>query len=226
MAIIAFPNIEDADENGLLAVGGDLEVSSLLLAYSEGIFPWPLSEDLPLAWFSPDPRGVMFFNDFHVPKSLIKSIKRKNYTFKFNTRFRDVIENCSHQTNRKDSQGTWITEEIKSAYYELHLNGFSYSVETYREDELVGGLYGVHFAGMVSGESMFYRETDASKAALYFLVSHLKNKGFKWLDTQMVTPVVENMGGRNIERKEFMKILKESLKKSHDKNLFDLGQIN
>lgn len=213
MAIIEFPPVESADEEGLLAIGGDLEVVSLLKAYSEGIFPWPISEDYPLAWFSPNPRGILRYEDLKISKSLKKLIKQKKFEVRFNQNFEAVIKACSHSKNRKGQTSTWITNEIINGYIDLHQAGFAYSAETYNSsNQLVGGVYGVALEGFVSGESMFYLESNASKVALIAIMEHLKTLGINWMDTQMTTPVVENLGGREIERTQFLKLLKESLK--------------
>jgi leucyl/phenylalanyl-tRNA--protein transferase len=213
MPIVSFPPIDQADENGLLAIGGDLQVESLLLAYKRGIFPWPINEDFPLAWFAPNPRGIIEFTDFHIPKSLKKTLKKNAYKIKFNTNFEAVIMNCALISNRKGQTETWITQDIINAYIELFRQGYAYSVEVYTNDDeekIVGGVYGVCIDSYFSGESMFYRESDASKIALVYLVEKLESIGVKWLDTQMVTSVVSNLGGKEISREEFMAKLKLS----------------
>lgn len=211
MAIVEFPPIENADEHGLIAIGGDLEVDSLLLAYSQGIFPWPISEDYPLAWFSPDPRGILIFEKLHLSKSFRKFLKKNPYEIRFNTNFEAVINNCA-QVKRNDQPSTWITPEIISAYIELHKLGFAYSIETYLDHRLVGGVYGVCINRFYSGESMFHLEDNASKVALVSLMYMLKQRDIGWLDTQMVTPVVESLGGVEIPRETYIKMLDNSLK--------------
>lgn len=210
MAILNFPPIHQADENGLLAVGGDLEVQSLLKAYQNGIFPWPISEDFPLAWFAPDPRGVIDFDDFHISRSFKKFLNKTKMTVEFNQNFENVIINCS-LANRKDQAGTWITDQIIESYINLHKAGYAYSAETYLIKDgmkrMVGGLYGTCISQFFSGESMYHIEDNASKLALYMLIEKLKSMGINWLDTQMVTPVVQGMGGKEIDRSEFMKRL-------------------
>lgn len=210
MAIVDFPPVEESDEHGLLAVGGDLEVDSLLLAYSRGIFPWPISDEYPLAWFSPDPRGILAFDKLHLAKSFRKFLKKNPYEVKFNTNFEAVIMNCA-RVKRNDQASTWITQDIINAYIELHKLGFAYSIETYLEDRLVGGVYGVCINRFYSGESMFHLEDNASKVALVSLMYMLKQRDIGWLDTQMVTPVVESLGGVEIPRDIFLKMLKVSL---------------
>jgi leucyl/phenylalanyl-tRNA--protein transferase len=210
MAIIGFPPLETADEHGLLALGGDLELESLLLAYSQGIFPWPISDEYPLAWFSPDPRGILAFDKLHLSKSFKKFLKNNPYEVRFNTNFEEVIINCS-KTPRADNAGTWITDDIIKAYINLHKEGYAYSVETYLDEELVGGVYGVCINRFYSGESMFHKADNASKVALVSLLYKLKQQDIGWLDTQMVTPVVESLGGLEIPRETYLKMLKVSI---------------
>jgi leucyl/phenylalanyl-tRNA--protein transferase len=210
MAITGFPPVETSDDHGLLALGGDLEIDSLLLAYSSGIFPWPISEEYPLAWFSPDPRGILAFDKLHISKSLKKFLKKNPYEVRFNTNFVGVIKACA-ETKRADNQGTWITQDIIDAYVNLYNEGYAYSVETYLENELVGGVYGVCINRFYSGESMFHKTDNASKVALIALLYKLKQQDIGWLDTQMVTPVVESLGGLEIPREIYMKMLKVSL---------------
>ncbi len=211
MAILAFPPIESADENGLLALGGDLEVESLLMAYNLGIFPWPINDRYPLAWFSPDPRGVLEFSNLHLSRSLKKSIKKRDWVVTFNQDFEHIIQQCSDTTHRskKEAQGTWITKEIIEAYIKFHQAGYAYSVEVRLEDKIVGGLYGVQIGNAFSGESMFHIETDASKIAIISLLYLLNSHAIHWLDTQMVTSVIGDLGGVEIERDDFIKNLNQ-----------------
>lgn len=211
MAILEFPPIDSADENGLIGVGGDLETESLLLAYSQGIFPWPISKEYPIAWFSPDPRGILFYNNLHLSKSFKKFLNNHHYEIKFNHNFESVILNCS-RIKRAHENSTWITDEIINAYIDFHRKGFAYSVEVYAKDKMVGGLYGVNINNYFCGESMFHAEDNTSKLALYTLMSFLNQKNIGWLDTQMVTPVVKNMGGIYIDRKDFIVLLTNALK--------------
>jgi leucyl/phenylalanyl-tRNA---protein transferase len=213
MPISNFPPIELADEHGLLAVGGDLEVASLLLAYKRGIFPWPINEDYPLAWFSPDPRGIIYTRDFYLSRTMKKTLRHAPYTVSYNTAFDQIIQACRATHERKQSGQTWITQEICSAYSSLHRAGHAYSVEVFDQNQkLVGGLYGVCLGGYVSGESMFYHSPNASKIALATLLIDLKENEIPWIDTQMVTPVVGSMGGVEIPRSLFLNQLKEVLK--------------
>jgi leucyl/phenylalanyl-tRNA--protein transferase len=211
MAIIEFPPVENSDEHGLVALGGDLELESLLLAYSKGIFPWPINEEYPLAWFSPDPRGILAYDKLRLSKSFRKFLRKNPYEVKFNCNFEAVILNCA-RAKRSDQNSTWITQEIIDAYIELHKQGYAYSIETYLEDRLVGGVYGVCINRFYSGESMFHLEDNASKVALVSLMYMLKQRDILWIDTQMVTPVVESMGGVEIPRETFLKILDVSLR--------------
>ena len=209
---IVFPDPELANEDGLVAVGGDLEVDTLVEAYRRGIFPWPLSTwpmnaDLPHTWFSPDPRGILDFSELHVSKSFVKFLKKTPYNVTFNKAFDKVIYNCA-EMHRKDQPGTWITPGIIAAYTHLFEAGLAYSVEVWDQDEmLVGGLYGVSMGDFISGESMFMLEDNASKQGLYTLVCHLESKGITWLDTQMVTPIVKQFGGEYIPRPTFLERL-------------------
>lgn len=200
---VVFPPVEEATEDGLVAIGGDLELDTLIAAYTRGIFPWPISLDFPLAWFSPDPRGILDFHELHVSKSFEKFLKKNTYTVKFNTSFKEVIKGCAIAP-RKGQSSTWITPEIIQGYVNLFEHEKAYCVEVWDEKKLVAGLYGVVMGDFCSGESMFTKSPNASKLALYSLVKHLEGKGVKWLDTQMVTPVVEQFGGKYIPRGSFL----------------------
>lgn len=212
MAII-FPPIESASPEGLLAIGGKLDTETLLAAYQQGIFPWPISPSSPLTWFTPDPRGLIFTHEFHIPKSFQKFLNKCPYTVTFNKQFPAVIQQCAKAT-RKHEVGTWITKEIEKGYSEFFNAGYAYSVEVLEGKNLVGGLYGVCIGGYLSGESMFHNKTNASKLALYSLIQQLKKNSIPWLDTQMVTPVIESLGGTNIPRDEFLKILNLAVSKN------------
>jgi leucyl/phenylalanyl-tRNA--protein transferase len=216
---IVFPPIEDADEDGLVAVGGDLEVDTLVTAYRQGIFPWPISVDLPLAWFSPDPRGVIMSDEIHVPKSFEKFLKKNPFKVTFNQKMKEVILECA-RVPRKNQPGTWITPDIIRGYEKLFQEHLAYSVEVWKDEELVGGLYGVIMGEFCSGESMFMKEDNASKFALWSLLMRLKSKGVRFLDTQMVTSAVEQFGGKYIERSEFLGMLEELNWEKSKKEIF------
>jgi leucyl/phenylalanyl-tRNA---protein transferase len=204
MRKIVFPSVDSATEDGLVAIGGDLAEDTLETAYRQGIFPWPVSVELPLAWFSPDPRGVLDFSELHVAKSFEKFIKKNQYRVSFNQAFRQVIFECARMP-RKNQPETWITPAIIEGYCKFHDKGRAYSVEVWNTaDELVAGMYGVVLGNFVSGESMFMKEDNTSKLALISLIMYLKDKGITWLDTQMVTPVVAQFGGKYVPRTEFL----------------------
>lgn len=208
MAIIDFPPVELADENGLLAVGGDLEEESLYLAYRSGIFPWPILADGVLAWFAPKRRAIVFLEDFHIPERLARKRRRAEYTFRIDTSFETVIRSCAESPNRRGQQGTWITEEMIEAYIAFHHAGWSHSIECFHDEKLVGGLYGVAMGKMFAGESMFYIESDASKLCLCFLVEYLRERGVEWFDCQQMTPLLEQFGAVEVDRGFFMELLR------------------
>jgi leucyl/phenylalanyl-tRNA---protein transferase len=208
---IDFPDPSLALDEGLIAIGGQLDIPTLYHAYKKGIFPWP-QPGYPLLWFTPDKRGILEFDEVHIPKSLEKARNKAPFHFTINKAFPKVIEECQKQP-RKFQQGTWIIPELKEAYVRFHQAGFAHSVECWKDQELVGGIYGVFVDGVFSGESMFYKIPNASKLSLLFLVDHLKTKGLAWMDIQMVTPVTEKMGGKYISRLEFLKKLEKSQEK-------------
>ena len=195
-----FPPVSRAlrEPNGLLAAGGDLSQERLLDAYRRGIFPW-FSRGEPILWWSPDPRMVLYTDELKVSRSLAKNLRNKGYEVRVDTAFREVIKGCA---NRKE---TWLGRPMQAAYVALHQNGYAHSFETWREDDLVGGLYGVAIGRMFYGESMFSRATDASKVALVHLVSHLRQRGFPFVDCQMNTPLLASLGGREISRRTFLR---------------------
>lgn len=208
MRRILFPPVEDATEDGLVAIGGDLQTDTLLAAYQQGIFPWPVSVELPLAWFSPDPRGVLDFKNLHLSKSFLKFLKNHHYQVTFNQAFGEVIRECA-RIERKNQPGTWITPELITGYEKLFAEGKAYSAEVWEADQLKAGVYGVIMGDFCSGESMFTRVDNGSKLALYQLIQQLAAKGISWLDTQMITSVVEHFGGGYISRPEFLVRVKE-----------------
>jgi len=211
MAIVEFPPVETADEDGLLAVGGDLEPESILLAYSNGIFPWPLDEKL-LAWFAPPQRAVIFVDEFHIGRSLKKALRREGFTCSVDRDFSKVIASCAEVQNRGEQGSTWITDELRDAYTQLHSLGFAHSFETYLGDTLVGGIYGVQLGRFFAAESSFYRRDNASKAAMISMVEYLRELGIAWFDCQVLTSFSASFGAREIPRSDFMQLLGASTK--------------
>jgi leucyl/phenylalanyl-tRNA--protein transferase len=201
-----FPPVERAlrNPNGLLAAGGDLSAARLLAAYRRGIFPW-FSGDEPILWWSPDPRMVLYCAELKVSRSLAKNARNKGFEVRVDTAFRRVLEGCAGP--RADGGGTWLGEDMRKAYLALHRAGHAHSFETWRGGELVGGLYGVALGRMFYGESMFSRSSDASKVALVALVAELLRRGFPLIDCQVRTPLLEQLGGRAIPRRSFLREL-------------------
>jgi leucyl/phenylalanyl-tRNA--protein transferase len=199
-----FPPLAKAlkSPNGLLCAGGDLSPERIVGAYSRGIFPW-YSEGDPILWWSPDPRMVLHCDELKVPRSLAKSVRNKGFEVRIDTSFRQVLAGCSEP--RKGEPGTWLSSEMQAAYLALHEAGYAHCFETWRENELVGGLYGVAIGRMFYGESMFSRTTDASKVALVNLVEYLKSRAFPLIDCQMNTPLLASLGGREIPRRSFLR---------------------
>jgi leucyl/phenylalanyl-tRNA--protein transferase len=206
---IVFPNPEEAEDDGLVAVGGNLSSDFLIAAYSQGVFPW-FNEGEPILWWSPNPRMVLFPSDFKCSKSLQQVIRSNKFEVKIDTVFNQVINYCS-QVKREGQVGTWITEGIKKAYNELHQQGLAHSFETWQDGKLVGGLYGVSLGKSFFGESMFHLVNDASKIALYNLVQLMKKWNYDLIDVQQSTNHLKSMGARDIARKDFLIILKKSL---------------
>lgn len=198
-----FPPLELAlrEPNGLLCAGGDLTPQRLVMAYLKGIFPW-YSPGEPILWWSPDPRMVLFPAEFKLSRSLRKTLRKADYRVRLDTHFKAVIEACA-RTSRKDQAGTWITPEIQASYVKLHELGYAHSVETWVDDRLVGGLYGIAIGKMFYGESMFAHATDASKIAFAHLVRFLTDNGFGLIDCQMNTAHLASLGAREIPRAEF-----------------------
>jgi leucyl/phenylalanyl-tRNA--protein transferase len=202
VAILEFPEVESADEDGLIAIGGDLEPESLLLAYRSGIFPWPV--DNVLAWWSPPERGVVFLDELHISRSLQRELSRARYETRINHAFSEVITRCAEIVNRGDQGGTWITPYLLDAYIEFSKLGYTRSFESYYNGELVGGLYGVMIDGFFVAESSFYRMPNASKVAFVAMAEHLRSLGMTWFDCQMVTPFSKGFGAKAIPRSQFM----------------------
>lgn len=192
----------------VVALGEDLRVQTLREAYRKGIFPWP-HDELPLPWFSPRRRAVLFFDDLHVGRSLRKSAARQRFTFSIDRDFEGVIRGCA-ETERPEQDGTWIAPEIIDAYRAFHAAGDVHSIEAWEDGALAGGLYGVDAGGVFTGESMFHLRPDASKLALLFLIEHLRERGCTFIDCQVMTPHMEALGAREITRGRFLDLLAEA----------------
>ena len=207
-----FPEIALAGEDGLLAAGGSLDIPVLLEAYSKGIFPW-YAEGSPILWWSPDPRMVLFPQKFKVSKSLDQTIRKQEFEIRMDSRFPDVISQCS-KVHRPGQDGTWITADMIDAYIRLHEEGYAHSVEVFAKRELVGGLYGVSLGGAFFGESMFHLQKDVSKVALYHLVDFARRHHFSLIDAQQSTPHLESLGAEEITRSRFLGLLQKALSKN------------
>jgi len=201
-AIPAFPDPATARADGLVAVGGDFSPERLRLAYRSGIFPWSVN---PITWWCPDPRGILELGELHISRSLDRSLRRGGFRVTSDVAFSAVITACAHVP--RPGQSSWISPPFVVAYQRLHELGLAHSIEVWKGAELAGGLYGVVTGGCFSGESMFHRVTDASKVGLAHLVRHLQSRGFALLDTQMVTPVTQSLGAREVPRTEFLRRL-------------------
>jgi len=208
---LRFPNPRNADSEGLVAVGGDLSPERLLLAYRMGIFPWSAN---PLTWWSPHPRGVFELDQFHVSRSLERVIRRGVFRVARDTAFRKVMEGCAAPGPGREE--TWISPEFLDAYTQLHEQGHAHSVECWQDGRLAGGIYGVAVGGLFAGESMFHREANASKVALFHLWRHLREKGFTVFDVQMLTPITTQLGGVNIPRETYLRRVAEAVRKECD----------
>ncbi|NOY67395.1 MAG: leucyl/phenylalanyl-tRNA--protein transferase [Gammaproteobacteria bacterium] len=204
---VGFPDISLAlrDPDGLLAIGGDLDGKRIISAYQQGIFPW-FSEGQPILWWSPDPRFVLFPEKLKISRSLKKTIRKEVFSVTLNKDFKSVIEHCS-KIPRLGQDGTWITEDMKQAYIQLHESGFAHSVETWNGDNLVGGLYGIAIGDVFFGESMFSLETDASKVAFSQFIRYLQSAGFKLIDCQVYTEHLQSLGAEEISRIQFAQLL-------------------
>jgi len=215
---LEFPNPKDANDDGIVAWGGDLNPSRLIRAYQSGIFPW-YSQDDPIIWWSVNPRLIMELDDFKLSRSLKKNMKK--FTYKFDSNFKKVIQNCK-TVERNDKNGTWINDDVVQAYSELHDLGIAHSAESYLDDKLVGGLYGVVIGKVFCGESMFAYETDASKAAYATLIKHLKHWGYDFIDCQVPTNHLKSLGAKEVSRDYFL----ERLNKSNFEKLEHFWEIN
>jgi leucyl/phenylalanyl-tRNA---protein transferase len=215
---IIFPDASLAEEDGLLAIGGDLTPERILTAYSHGIFPW-FNEEEPILWWSPNPRCVSFPSRFKPSKSLRLLIQKNKFEIRYDFNFEAVITNCS-QVARKEQTGTWITSQMIKAYTQLHKMGFAHSVETYLDGVLVGGLYGIAIGKAFYGESMFHKIADASKVAFSFLVEKLNQGHFEIIDNQMTTPHLLSLGAEEISRDQFLMLLQNAIQKETDPHLW------
>lgn len=211
---LVFPHPDYADTDGLLAVGGDLSPQRLLLAYQNGIFPW-YNEGEPIIWWSPDPRFVVYPDKLKVSKSMRKVLRDNPFQITYNQEFEMVINNCGNINRKGQSGGTWITRDMKKAYIDLHHAGFAHSVEVWEKEngELVGGLYGVALGRCFSGESMFAKVSNASKAGFITLVKKLETLGFDLIDCQTHSNHLESLGGEYMTRQDFMNYLRQNAKK-------------
>ena len=200
-----FPNVELAHESGILAIGGDLSVQSLINAYSNGIFPW-FEDGEPITWWAPTQRMVLFLEELKVSKSMRQILNSKKFSVTRNKSFSEVISYCQ-TVSRSAGPGTWITDSMKQAYIDLHKEGFAHSIEVWQDDKLVGGLYGIDCGDIFCGESMFSLISNASKVAFISLVELLKQDNYKLLDCQVYNPHLASLGAREISREAFMDIL-------------------
>jgi len=205
-----FPDPAAPTLDGIVAMGDQLNRETLLEAYSFGMFPWPHAE-MPCLWFCPDERGIIDFADLRINRSLQKQIRKTKFRFTANKCFAEVVRACS-QVPRPGQSGTWITDQIINAYEDFHRAGYAHSVECWEQDQLVGGIYGVFVAGVFSGESMFFKRSNASKICLIKLIEQLQKNGLTWMDIQMVTSVTESLGGRYVAKKEYLERLANTKK--------------
>lgn len=212
---IVFPPVENALEepNGLLAAGGDLSPQRLLAAYQQGIFPW-YEESQPILWWSPDPRIVLFPADIHISRSLHKVLRQQRFTVSADRCFDAVIHQCAQP--RRYGGGTWITDEMRQAYYRLHELGYAHSIEVWNGDELVGGLYGIALGRVFFGESMFSSASNASKVALVYLCGQLRDWHYQLIDCQVESPHLATLGAVTVPREDFLRLIGEYTKISED----------
>ncbi len=207
-----FPHPSLAEDNGLLAVGGDLSIERLLAAYSQGIFPWYSEGEPPLWWFT-DPRLVIFPEEFKVSKRLARTLRNTNFRITFDKNFERVITSCAN-IRTENGEETWINKDMQRAYCQLHRSGYAHSVECWQEDNLAGGLYGIRLGNIFFGESMFTRISNGSKAAIIALVKHLQQQGVALIDCQMTTSHLISFGAREIPGAEFRHLLQLHIKQS------------
>lgn len=205
---LRFPDPRQANSEGLVAVGGDLSVPRLLLAYRSGIFPWTVA---PVTWWSPNPRAIFELSDFHLSRSLARVVRKQIFQVTLDKAFLQVMRGCAAPApGRRD---TWISPEFIEAYTRLHEEGYAHSLECWQGDRLAGGIYGVAIGGFFAGESMFHRVSNASKVALYHLIQHLRHQDFALFDIQMLTPITTQLGGITIPRELYLQRLSAALAK-------------
>jgi leucyl/phenylalanyl-tRNA--protein transferase len=214
-----FPPAWLARSDGLLCIGGDLKPERIILAYENGIFPW-FSKDEPILWWSPDPRLVLLPENIKISKSLNKKIKKNIFKVTLNKAFEQTISLCS-KPRKNSHEGTWLVDEMIEAYIELHKLGYAHSIETWNDDKLVGGLYGICLGGSFFGESMFSFESDASKITLVALANYLKNFNFDLIDCQVKTNHLISLGANEISRNSFLDIISNSVKRKNVDNIWD-----
>ena len=202
---IQFPPVDTADEDGVVAIGGDLGTDRLLLAYRSGIFPW-YNDNEPIMWWSPDPRCVLLPHHLKISKSMQTVLNNGRFRFTSNRAFVDVIENCK-LVNTQKHNGTWISDDIINAYTKLHTLGYAHSAEAWRDGELVGGLYGIRMGNVFFGESMFSKVSNASKFAFILYVQQLQKEGVVLIDCQQATEHLHSLGATLIKRSDFIKAL-------------------
>lgn len=200
-----FPPVEHVGEDGLLAIGGDLSLNRLLLAYKNGIFPW-YNEDEPICWWSPNPRFVLYPSQIKISSSMKTVLNSGRFRFTINKSFAEVIQNCK-TVARKGQDGTWISAAMQKAYINMHNNGYAHSAETWLDGKLVGGLYGIRLGNIFFGESMFSHESNASKFAFIKYVQQLQQENVTLIDCQLYTKHLESLGAVMIDRKLFIKTL-------------------
>jgi len=204
---LAFPPVHLANSDGVLAIGGDLSVERLKLAYTSGIFPW-YNQGEPIVWYSPDPRMVLFPKDLKISKSMKQIMRKGDFRITFNEGFSEVISNCK-SIYREGQGGTWITHEMQQAYINLHKKGIAKSVEVWLGKKLVGGLYGIDLGHVFCGESMFSKVSNTSKLAFIYLAQKLQNENYQLIDCQVYNSHLESLGADEISRDEFLKVLKK-----------------
>jgi leucyl/phenylalanyl-tRNA--protein transferase len=200
-----FPSPRSANEHGVVAYGGDLNPNRIIQAYKQGIFPWFESDD-NLLWWSPNPRMILYPEKIKISKSLKSVIKKNTFKVTFNRDFEEVIESCSN-IKRLGQKGTWITSGLKESFLYLHEKGLAISVEVWKDSKIVGGLYGLDLGNVFCGESMFSKSSNASKVALVNLSSELKKNNYKFIDCQIPTEHLKSMGGEEVSRDDFLKLL-------------------